>query len=315
MLEQPFVARLRGAKRVLLAGAGGGFDFMSGLPLAFALEAQGCEVTLANLSFSNLDASDAPEVADNLFEVRQDAGGSTVYFPERELARWSAEAGHERPVYCFRRVGPKPLERAYRELVARCEPEVLIVVDGGTDSLMRGDEAGLGTPVEDVSTMLAVDALDDLGLDRLLVCLGFGVDTYHGVCHAQVLRNIAALSRQGAYLGALALLPGQPEVDRFLEAVEAVQARHERKSIVCASVSSAIEGDFGDVHRVERTQGSELFINPLMSIYWGFDLGAVVDRLQYAELVRDCTELGHMGRIIRGWRKDQRILDWREIPL
>lgn len=39
---------------MLVAGAGGGFDIYAGLPLAFALEAEGKDVHLANLSFNSL---------------------------------------------------------------------------------------------------------------------------------------------------------------------------------------------------------------------------------------------------------------------
>jgi hypothetical protein len=42
---------------------------------------------------------------------------------------------------------------------------------------------------------------------KLVTCLGFGIDAYHGVNHVQVLENIAALDRDGGYLGALSI-PG-----------------------------------------------------------------------------------------------------------
>ncbi|MFD6464345.1 hypothetical protein ACFWET_00800, partial [Streptomyces goshikiensis] len=54
LLEPPFLTRLRDARRVLVAGAGGGFDVYAGLPLALALRAAGKEVHLAGLSFSDL---------------------------------------------------------------------------------------------------------------------------------------------------------------------------------------------------------------------------------------------------------------------
>ena len=42
MLDQlPIFRRLAEAKRIVIAGAGGGFDVMSGLPLAFALRRMG----------------------------------------------------------------------------------------------------------------------------------------------------------------------------------------------------------------------------------------------------------------------------------
>ncbi|HEX6352236.1 hypothetical protein [Actinophytocola sp.] len=84
--------------------------------------------------------------------------------------------------------------------------------------LMRGDEAGLGTPEEDMSSLAAVAGLPDR-LVRLVACLGFGIDSYHGVCHAHVLENLAALQRAGAYLGAFSISPDSPEAIAYLDAV------------------------------------------------------------------------------------------------
>lgn len=52
--EPAFFTRLCDARRVLIAGAGGGFDVYAGLPLALALRSMGKEVHLANLSFADL---------------------------------------------------------------------------------------------------------------------------------------------------------------------------------------------------------------------------------------------------------------------
>jgi hypothetical protein len=41
MLELPFFAELKNARNILLAGAGGGFDIFSGLPLYFGLKNAG----------------------------------------------------------------------------------------------------------------------------------------------------------------------------------------------------------------------------------------------------------------------------------
>jgi hypothetical protein len=64
---------------------------------------------------------------------------------------------------------------------------------------MRGDEAGLGTPEEDIASIAAVDALSVP--TKMLVCLGFGIDTYHGVCHAHFLESVAAIIQDGGFLG------------------------------------------------------------------------------------------------------------------
>lgn len=56
MFEPLLFQRLHGAKHVLLAGAGGGFDVYAALPLAIVLADAGSRVSLANLSFAPLDA-------------------------------------------------------------------------------------------------------------------------------------------------------------------------------------------------------------------------------------------------------------------
>ncbi|GAB3876495.1 hypothetical protein GCM10029964_023510 [Kibdelosporangium lantanae] len=56
--EPPLFTRLAPASRVLVAGAGGGFDVYAGLPLAVGLTALGKEVHLANLSFADLSECD-----------------------------------------------------------------------------------------------------------------------------------------------------------------------------------------------------------------------------------------------------------------
>ena len=62
-LQLPFFTELEKAKTILLAGAGGGFDIFSGLPLYFGLRSAGKTVYLANLSFSHLEAATGKRLA------------------------------------------------------------------------------------------------------------------------------------------------------------------------------------------------------------------------------------------------------------
>ncbi len=151
-----------------------------------------------------------------------------------------------------------------------------------------------------VTSIAAVHALE-APTTKLLACLGFGVDAFHGVCHAHFLEAVAALSRAGGYLGAFSLLPGMPEARAYLDLVDWVHDRH-RHSIVNASVASAIEGAFGDVHRSDRTAGSMLFINPLMSMYFAFELGAVADRNLYLASLMNTSTLFEVNAIIEAFR-------------
>ena len=315
----PFFKELKPAKRVLIAGAGGGFDVFSGLPIYFNLRAAGKEVFLANLSFSNLSLpSVGRRMTPALVEVTADSEGSGSYFPEKHLSAWFRQHGREVPVYTSHRTGPKPIIEAYRVLAAELKVDTVILVDGGTDSLMRGDESGLGTPEEDMTSIAAVAALDPkLVPRRMLACLGFGIDTFHGVCHADVLEAIAELSRAGGYLGAFSLTPDMPEAERFVDATEYVlKQTPSRVSIVCSSILSALEGRFGDFHRTERTFGSQLFINPLMSIYWCFRLDHVARRVLYLDGIRAIESYPELSAYIGRFRAQHgRTRAWRELPM
>ncbi|MEU7934633.1 DUF1152 domain-containing protein [Micromonospora echinofusca] len=192
----PLFAALEPARTVLIAGAGGGFDVYAAIPLALALRDAGRTVHLANLSFTRLELLDLDAwAARDVAAVTPDTAGPDEYFPERALARWLAANGQPSTVYAFPQVGVQPLRDAYRHLVVALGADAVVLVDGGTDILMRGDEAGLGTPVEDMTSLAAVAGLDVPV--KLVVCLGFGIDAYHGVNHTQVLENIAALDRDG----------------------------------------------------------------------------------------------------------------------
>ncbi len=46
--------------------------------------------------------------------------------------------------------------------------DCVILVDGGTDSLMRGDEKQLGTPTEDMTSIAAVSMLDSVKICSFL---------------------------------------------------------------------------------------------------------------------------------------------------
>lgn len=317
LFQLPFFDAIRDAKTVLIAGAGGGFDIYSGVPLLIGLQAAGKKVHLANLTFTRLSETDAHGIADYLFEVTHETEGPR-YFPEVHLCRWLKKRRDiELPIYCVGRTGVAPVRKAYRGLIEHLgKVDAIILIDGGTDSLMRGDESGLGTPQEDIASICAVDDLEEIPT-KLLVCIGFGVDTYHGVCHAQFLEAVADLMTQGAFLGAWSLTPNMPEAIAYLDAVKwATQRMGHHPSIVSTSVAAAVQGRFGDYHETKRTEGSRLFINPLMSLYWAFQLGAVARRNLYLAEVKDTPNYSELSMAIESFRNRlEKIKPWEDLPM
>jgi hypothetical protein len=310
MLRLPFFDELEESRRVVLAGAGGGFDVFCGLPLYFALRNAGKAVFLANLTFSSLGHAAGKRLSPALVEVTADSEGSPTYFPELHLCRWFRRLGQEVPVYCFRRTGVAPLREAYQALIDHLQADTVVLVDGGTDSLMRGDEARLGSPEEDLASIAAVAGL---GVPRkMLACLGFGID---GVCDAHVLEAVAELTRLGGFLGAFSLTQDMIEVKLYREGVRAVFAAMPGKpSIIAESVLRALEGECGEWRPSEKSSGT-LWVNPLMTLYWCFQLGVVARRILFLEALQTTTTFDEVDRTINQLRSACGALrPWMPIP-
>lgn len=298
---------------ILVAGAGGGFDVFAGLPIYERLRSLGKKVFLANLSFVSLGSTTAQPLTRALYVVDSTTTGPDFYFPERTLARFLSKEGEATTVYAFEKLGVAPIREGYAHLVQTLGLDAIVLVDGGTDILLRGDEAGLGTPAEDMASLAAVAAMNVP--TRVVACVGFGIDAYHGVCHANWLENVAALSAEGAFLGATALLGSMPEVRSYIAAVNAADLATSRQpSIVNGSMVSAIEGRFGDYHRTPRTQSSKLFINPLMSLLWTFDLAAVARRNLYLDRITDTETSWDIHLAIEHFRETANIRPRQPIP-
>lgn len=304
---------IENSQRVLVAGAGGGFDVFAGLPIYERLRLLGKKVFLANLSFVSLGTTGAKALTRALYEVEPATTGHSFYFPEHTLAQFLSRRGENVKVYAFEKLGVAPIREGYTHLVQSLGLDAIVLVDGGTDILLRGDEAGLGTPAEDMASLAAVAAMNVP--TRVVACVGFGVDTYHGVCHANWLENVAALTAEGAFLGATALLERMPEVRMYIDAVNAADVATSRQpSIVNGSIVSAIEGHFGDYHRNSRTQSSKLFINPLMSLLWTFDLTAVARRNLYLDRLADTETNWDVHLAIERFSETVRRRPWETIP-
>lgn len=299
----PLFQKLHNSQNILLAGAGGGFDIYSGIPLLTNLLEQGKNVVVGNLSFTWLDQTSSEKVFPFCYQVCEtDVDHSNRnYFPEKYLSQWLKLAGFDVDIYAFDRISAKPLTDAYKFLVEKHKIDTVLLVDGGTDSLMFGDEDGLGTPQEDMSSMAA--AYQCGVKNRLLASVGFGVDHFHGVSHYRFLENVAKLSREGGYLGLFQLTREMKEAQHYIDALQFANDRMPgMESIVSNSIISAVEGEYGDYHKTKRTAGSELWINPLMSIYWCFDLPKVIHNLKYYDYIKDVHTMGDFNRKLSEYR-------------
>jgi hypothetical protein len=275
---------------------GGGFDIFCGLPIYFELYRMGVNVHLANLSFSEIESfPGGNRLSDTLVGVTPDYDGLTLYFPELYLAQWFKEEREEViTIWCFQKTGAAPLLENYRILVERLSIDGILLIDGGVDSLMRGDEREVGTLIEDTISLFVVSELEDIPV-RLMGCLGFGAEL--DMTYAHVFENIAGLTAAGGFLGSCALTPQMDAYRAYEQAVLYVQGQERQDaSVINSSVISAVQGHYGDYHLTEKTNGSRLWISPLMALYWFFDLPTVAQHNLYL------SQLAHTNTFLEAFR-------------
>ena len=291
-LNVPDIAALNDARTILLIGMGGGYDIFCGLPLRYALQEIGKTVHLANLSFTALKfIKNAEILAPGVYGIKTDCRTVLQYAPELHLAQHLSET-----VWCIGEieVATQPVLRAFHALIAHLSPDAVVFVDGGVDSLMRGDEPEVGTLFEDAVSLSAAFQLP-ASLPTVLVCLGLGAE--NDISYPHVWENIAALTKDGGFLGACALTPQMEAYRAYETAVEFVHAqKFQEPSVINASVVSSVRGHFGDHHATERTKRSRLSISPQMGLYWFFDLRTVANRslvitqIAYSETRREALQ-------------------------
>ncbi len=314
MLAQPVTDVLARCRKVLLAGCGGGYDILGAVPLYHQLRARGVEIHLASLSFTYLNGLDGA-VQDgehpNLYAVGAASATALKYCPEAWLAAFlDARFGGGHVVHCFDKTGVRPLRDAYAALVARLGIDAIVLVDGGIDAVLRGDERSIGTPSEDLASLAAVHALDTPGLTKILACVGMGSELRDGICHADALERIAVLTRRGAFLGAAAMVPGTAGGDLYLDAVAHVFAGQAdlKRSHVHACVARACRGDFGD-------HGPHVWLSPLLTLFWFFDATAVAADHAFLPALAETESIWDVSARVEAARKGLPIRDRTTIPL
>jgi hypothetical protein len=311
MLDTPVLERLGRPRRVLLAGCGGGYDVLGAVALRHAMRAAGVEVELASLSFcylNGLTGARQDREVPNLYAIGGDAATEHAYCPEAWLARWlDAEHGGTHVVWGFDKTGVRPLARAYRALVERLAIDAIVLVDGGIDAVLRGDETSLGTPSEDLASLAAATAQS---VPVALACVGMTAELRDGIAHAQVLERFSELARAGAYFGATALIAGTPACDAYARALDHVLAgqRDQKRSHVHRVITRAVAGEFGAV-------APHVWLSPLASLYWLFDAQAVARTHLFLDELRATDTIWEVAARVEAARKVLAVRERSTIPI
>jgi hypothetical protein len=112
-----------------------------------------------------------------------------------------------------------------------------------------------------------------------------------------VLENISQIIKLGGFIGSCSLTKDMVGHQIYRRLCEQAWEGN-RKSHIHTRIIPAIEGEFGDYRaygeveaNVTGSSESDLFVNPLMGIYWFFDLGTVVRQNQYIDTLRPSKTL------------------------
>jgi hypothetical protein len=73
---------------------------------------------------------------------------------------------------------------------------------------------------------------------------------------------------------------------------------------VNGQIAAALRGEFGNVSVTARTAGSELFVNPLMGVYFAVDLPALAASVGYLERIRDTKTMVDVALAIEDHRDE-----------
>lgn len=250
-------------KNILLMGIGGGQDILGTLPLYAAINKQD-------------ETNNVFLASHNTTESFQTAMPGSEVSPDKEVQAIMPELD----MTSFPKVGVRPLVDMINKLIDEKKIDVIIGVDGGVDSLMHGDEKNSGTVLEDFVALIAISQTKIK--DSYLACLGFGTETEEDLNHYRVLENMAQLADD--FIGCCAITQSDKEFYLYRKVCETAWSKL-RKSHIHTKVISAVLGNFdsnnaytGSDAALAYNSGNKSFINPLMSLYWFYDLRAVVKR-------------------------------------
>ena len=290
-LNLPILHLLQDKDNIMIAGAGGGFDVYAGLPLFFTLKAMGKTVHLANYSFVDFRVVNVimeeviTEIESLLIGVQGKMERDFPYFPEAHLSDWLTKHDMRQTVWMIASSGVQTIKAAYEHLTKKLDIDALILVDGGVDSLMRGDEEGPGTLMEDTITLMAIKDLDIPV--KIMTSIGFGTEVEEGVSHHSALENMANLIKMGGFYGSCALTKEMPVFHQYEAACryawEGADNRH--KSHISTRIIPAVHGEFDDFRMYQGR--TKVFISPLMSLYWFFDANTVAEASILGKLIEN----------------------------
>ncbi|KAH3759246.1 cell surface glycoprotein [Pelomyxa schiedti] len=323
LLEDPSV------RTVMMCGCGGGFDFVHSMALYPELKRLGKTVIVGSFSFGNTSEIKEPVywrhpvLTDCVVKkVTAASACSSFYAPEHHICeyldlKYPDEAPHFAYAYYARSFTPKALKDLYSKFVTDHSIDGILAVDGGSDSLMVGDESGLGDPIEDAVTVATIASLEQVRM-RILCVMGLGCDRFNCVSDAATLRAIAELTLLNGFLGSVMMEPTFPGFIFYRDLLKFMYKRQGFRSVIAGSIVASGEGHFGGNYVPDylssRVRPGELYLWPLMAALWTFDPVVVAQRSHICTVIKDCNTIDQMYTEVAKMRRTVRNRSLETLP-
>jgi hypothetical protein len=291
---------------VFLTGCGGGFDFVHSLCLIPELKRLGKKFVIGSYSFGDpqqvrgevifaSDDHDRPIIAKR---VTAESSCSDYYCPEVGICsyldqQYPDDAPHFVYAYYARHFPIHLLTSLHNLIIEKHSIDGIILIDGGSDSLMKGDEAGLGDPIEDAVSVATVAGNDNQRIIyKVLISIGIGTDRFNDVSDCSTLRAIAEITRLGGFLGSVSLESARDPYNFYKLGLEHLYNMQSFRSVLAGSILASGLGFFGSEEVPEmvqkRVKEGSLFLWPLMSMLWAFDVNIVAARSLIVGWIKEC---------------------------
>jgi hypothetical protein len=222
-------ALLRGARRPLVLGMGGGGDVVGALATAeFSRLYDGADPVVGGVTWERraIDPVPGPRRRDEieggeelapgvlLADADTRVRGRDVVFAESKMAGFLGQG----TVLVDVNPGPGEVASSLERTVERLGCDLVVFIDVGGDVVAQGHEKGLSSPLCDAVMLAAASKLGRAGHQVLAGIFGIGCDAE--LTTEEVLAQVAEVAAEGGLLGVRGLT--EPVVERLEEAMELV---------------------------------------------------------------------------------------------
>jgi hypothetical protein len=264
---------LRGARRPLVIGMGGGGDVVGALATAEPARLyDGAEPVLGGLTWERrpFDPVPGPRAAAEIAGAQEIAPGILLAGPGTRLrdrdvvfaeSRMAEFLGHE-TVLVDINIGPARVAEGLAEAIGKLKSDLLVLVDVGGDVIAYGDEPGLRSPLADAVMLAAGGRLSTSGQPVLLGIFGLGCDAE--LTPDEVLARMSVVAAADGLCGVRGLTG--PVAERMEAAMELVRTEASAQAV------RAFRGAVGTSTIRGGTRSLELSATAAMTFYLDVDI-------------------------------------------